>query len=135
MAGQRNAPVRCLRQTHVVRRSLVYSAAALVVGLSVMLAGAWPDSRLASITIAVAFGGGLIWTARRFPAAQRIHLGGAAIVTACAEIGLAILLPTTRVLCDCPPPPGALEMTCNCPLDHHMYLRMTIAVAGLVVGA
>src|SRR5436309_2960285 len=122
------------RQTHAMRRLLLYSAAALVAGVSGVLAWAWSDARLAIITIAVALGGGLVWAARRFPVAQRAQLIGAAIVAALAGFAMAILFPITRVACDCPPSPGTVggSIFCNCALDHHVNLRIGIAVAGLV---
>jgi hypothetical protein len=132
--GQRSSSSKILRQNHDVRRLLLYSGAVVVAGLRGMVAWVSPDSRLAFITIAGAFGGGLWWTARRFPEVQRIHLLGAAIAAMFGGLVVAIVLPTTRVLCDCPPPPGAVGgATCNCPLDHHISLRIAIAIAGVVV--
>jgi hypothetical protein len=51
-----------------------------------------------------------------------------------AGLAIAILIPSTRVICDCPPriPAGG---GCNCAIDHHYFLRFGIAVAGAVLSA
>jgi hypothetical protein len=112
-----------------MRRLLLYAAAILIGGLVAVLAWAWPEARLAFTTLGIGVVGTLWWAARRFPGTKRPHLLGAALVTLLAGLSGAILFPSTQIGCDCPPPLQGVG-GCTCPVDHHTYLRIGIALAG-----
>jgi len=114
-----------------MRRLSLYAVAVIVGGFAALLAWVVKDARFAFILLGLVLVAGLAWAARRFPEVRRVHLLGAAAATFLGALALAILLPSTRVPCDCPPPPGTIAgFACNCQMDHHVHLRFAIAVAG-----
>ncbi len=116
-----------------MRRLFLYAVAIMIGGFTAVLAWAWPEARLAFITLGVGVVGALWWGARRLPETKRVHLQGSAAVTMVVGLAMAIVFPSTRVACDCPPPSGFLGgFSCNCPVDQHIALRVAIGVAGAI---
>jgi hypothetical protein len=119
-----------------MRRLLLYATAAIVAAVTALFAWAWADVRIGFLTLGAALVAFLLWAARRLPAIRRPHLRVAALGTLLGAVVIAVLLPSTRVFCDCPPPPGAIAgVSCNCPVDHHTLVRIAVVIAGLVIGA
>jgi hypothetical protein len=117
-----------------MRRLLLYSSAIVIAAVTGTLAWVLSEARLAFITLGLAIAAGLVWVARRYPNVKRSHLLGAAVVTCLGSIALAILLPSTRSFCDCPRPRDAIgTYACNCAFDHHVSVRIAIALVGGVV--
>jgi hypothetical protein len=114
-----------------MRRLLLHATAIILGGFAALLAWMPSEARLHFIVLGVFLVGGLVWAAQRFPETRRRHIFGAALFMLYAGFTLAIVLPSTRVPCDCPPPPTTVGgYFCNCPVDHHIVLRVGIAVAG-----
>ena len=116
-----------------MRRLLLYAVASIVGGFAAFLAWVVNDARFAFILLGVGLVAGLVWAGQRFPEVRRVHLRGAALVTSVGALAIAVLLPSTRIGCDCPMPRGATAgWVCNCPIDQHVHLRIAIAAAGAV---
>ncbi len=130
--NDRRGPSEC----GFMRRLLLYTAAIVLGGVAALLAWVWSEARVAFVTLGAALVGGLVWAAQRFPEPKRVHLLTAALVALLAGVAAAIAFPSTSEPCDCPPPPGTLGgYGCNCAIDHHIYLRVTVATAGAVLAA
>jgi hypothetical protein len=117
-------------------RRIVYLAGAALVGATALFAFLMPEIRLALIAIGVAFALAAWWVSRRVASetASVRELRGAALVSLLAGFGAAVLVPSTRVRCDCPPPLGATGgYFCNCPIDQHVALRIALAMVGVVL--
>jgi hypothetical protein len=115
-----------------MRRLVLQGSAIVLGGTSGLLAWAWSEARLAFVVLGLATVLGLMWFARRFPEPDRSQLLVAAVATFVGSIALAVLLPSTRVLCDCPVPAHAVR-ACACPADNHLPLRAAAVAAGIVI--
>ena len=117
-------------------RRLVYLAAFALLVVVLLTAVVIPEVRLGFTTLAAAIAVGAWWVARRLPARpmsiRELRIAGVLVLV--AGLAIAILIPSTRVICDCPPriPGGG---GCHCGIDHHYLLRLWIAVAGAVLSA
>jgi hypothetical protein len=120
-----------------MRRLLLYATAAIVAAVTALFAWAWADVRIGFLTLGAALVAFLLWAAGRLPPIRRPHLRVAALGTLLGALVIAVVLPSTRVMCDCPPPPGTIGgvIGCNCPIDHHTAVRIAIAISGLIVAA
>jgi hypothetical protein len=120
-----------------MRRLLLYVTATIVAAVTALFAWAWADVRIGFLTLGAALVAFLLWAARRLPAIRRPHLRVAALGTLLGAAIIAVLLPSSRVLCDCPPPPRTIGgvIGCNCPIDHHTPVRIAIAISGLIIAA
>jgi hypothetical protein len=114
-----------------MRRLVLQGTAIVLGGTSVLLAWAWSEARPSFVVLGLATVLGLMRFARRFPEPGRWQLIVAAVTTFAGSVALAGLLPSTRVLCDCPLPANAVR-ACACAVDHHLPLRLA-AVAGAVM--
>lgn len=114
-------------------RRLIYVATFVIVGLLLLLAVAVPEVRVGFVSLALAIGFGAWWMARRLPARpMSIHeLRVDAALALILGVGLALLIPSTRVLCDCPPRNAPAGFSCNCAIDHHIVLRLCVALVGV----
>jgi hypothetical protein len=115
-----------------MRRLVLQGTAIVLGGTSGLLAWAWSEARLAFVVLGLATVLGLMWFARRFPESGRSQLLVAAVATFVGSVALAVLVPSTRVLCDCPLPSHALR-ACACPADDHLPLRTAAVAAGTVI--
>jgi hypothetical protein len=117
-------------------RRLLCVATVVVVGPLLLLAFAVPEVRVGFVALATAIAVGAWWLARRMlarPMSIR-ELRVDAAIAVILGVGLAVLIPSTRVMCDCPVPLGApAGFSCNCAIDHHTVLRLCVALAGAVV--
>lgn len=120
-----------------MRRLLLYATATIVAAVTALFAWAWADARVGFLTLGAALVAFLLWAARRLPQIRGPHLRVAALGTILGAVVIAVLLPSTRVLCDCPPPPihSTRPIGCNCPVDRHTPVRIAIAISGLVIAA
>ncbi len=116
-----------MRQTHGMRRLVLYAMAIVVGGILALLAWAVPEGRWAFISLAVGIVAGLLWAARRFPEMKKVHLQGAAVLTLFAGLAIAVLLPSTQTGVECL---GASAHACPPAVDQHLYLRIAIALVG-----
>jgi len=116
-------------------RRVVYAAASVLVGVVLLPAVVIREVRLGFITLAAAIGVGAWWVARRLPARpiSSRELRIAAVLVLVAGLVIAFLIPSTRMICDCPPVPGGGG--CNCGIEHHYVLRLWITVGGAVLSA
>lgn len=111
-------------------------AVRLAVGLLVIAVGLFafivPEVRLAWVALGLTIAAAGSWLSMRLPSSP-VSIGelrGAAVTLLVVGIAAAVLIPSTRVRCDCPPALGARGgYTCNCPADHHVILRLGIALA------
>ncbi len=114
----------------------MYATAAIVAAVTALFAWAWADARIGFLALGATLVAFLLWAARRFPEIRRPHFRVAALATLFGAAAFAALLPSTRVLCDCPPPLHATGgISCNCPVDHHTLVRIAIVVAGVIIAA
>ncbi|MBI3647422.1 MAG: hypothetical protein HY240_01450 [Actinobacteria bacterium] len=117
-----------------MRRLLLYATATIVAAVTGLFAWAWADARIGFITLGAALVALLLWAARRLPEVRRPHLRVAALGALLGAVVIAVLLPSTRVVCDCPPPLHSIgHISCNCPVDRHTPLRIAIAASGLII--
>ena len=115
-------------------RRLVYVATFVVVGLLLLVAIAIPEVRLGFFALAMAIVFGVWWVTRRLPARPMSirELRTDAAMALIVGVGLAVLIPSTRIWCDCPMPRGApVGFSCNCAIDHHTVLRLCVALVGV----
>jgi MFS superfamily sulfate permease-like transporter len=115
-------------------RRLVYVATFVVVGLLLLVAIPIPEVRLGFFALAMAIVFGAWWVTRRLPARSMSirELRTDAVIALIVGVGLAVSIPSTRVLCDCPMPLGApVAFSCNCAIDHHTILRLSVALVGV----
>lgn len=114
-------------------RRLVYLAAFVLVSMLLLVAVALPDVRLGFTSLAAAIVVGCWWVVRRLPV-HPVSLGelrAAAVMAFVLGVAVAVLIPSTRIMCDCPMPQGApADFACNCAADHHMVLRLCAALVG-----
>jgi hypothetical protein len=76
-----------------MRRLVLYAVAIMIGGFTAVLAWAWPEARLAFITL----GGGVVgalWWGARLPETKRVDLQGAAAVTMVVGLAMAIVFPS-----------------------------------------
>jgi hypothetical protein len=99
---------------------------------SALLAWAWPEARSAFVVLGSAMVIGLLWLARRFPQPGRAQLAVAGAAVFIGIVTLAVLLPSTRVLCDCPLPADTVR-GCPCRVDYHWPLRAAMTGAGVAI--
>jgi hypothetical protein len=92
-----------------MRRLVLYAVAIMIGGFTAVLAWAWPEARLAFITLGGGVVGALWWGAWRLPETKRVDLQRAAAVTMVVGLAMAIVFPSTRVACDSRPPPDSSE--------------------------
>lgn len=117
-----------------MRRLLLQGTAVVAGGASGLIAWAWPEARVAFITLGLAMTLGLAWLSRKVPPPGRPALLVVAAGTFVGLAALAVLLPSTRFLCDCPVPADAVRgFACACPIDHHLPLRAALAGTGTVI--
>jgi hypothetical protein len=119
-----------------VRRRLVYLAAGILLGWVAFFAVVWSEARLDFIALTALIAVGAWWVVRRLPArpVSSWELGGAAVLAFVTGVSLAVLIPTTHVMCDCPAPRGVTGgYMCNCPIDRHMAVRTALVVGGFVL--
>jgi hypothetical protein len=118
-------------------RRLVYLITAILLGVTTVFAVAWSEARVAFIALASAEVVGAWWLTKRqaLSLASVWELRSAAAASLAVGIVLAVLIPSTRILCDCPFPAGATSaFVCNCPVDRHMVLRAALAFGGFLIG-
>jgi hypothetical protein len=118
-----------------MRRRLIYLATAACVAGLVLIAVALPGVRVGFISLAAAIVLGSRWVTRRLPAVPPSvgELRGAAALALVSGIAVAVMLPSTRVPCDCPPSHVAGVIGCNCAVDHHTLVRVVIALVGIAL--
>jgi hypothetical protein len=118
-----------------MRRRLVYLATVVCVAGLVLIAVALPGVRVGFISLAAAIVLGSRWATRRLPVIPPSvgELRGTAVLALASGIAFAVMLPSTRVPCDCPPPPVAGVIGCNCAVDHHTLVRVGIALVGIAL--
>jgi hypothetical protein len=92
-----------------MRRLFLYAVAIMIGGFTAVLAWAWPEARLAFITLGVGVVGALWWGARRLPETKRVHPQGAAAVTMVVGLAMAIVSPRLGLLATARPPPDSSE--------------------------
>jgi hypothetical protein len=117
-------------------RRLIYLLTFAVVGLLLLVALAVPEVRVGFVSLSVAVIVGALWVARRLPLRPMSirELRVDAAIALIAAVGLAVWIPSTRVICDCPMPSGApAGFSCPCAIDHHMLLRLCVALVGVVL--
>jgi hypothetical protein len=118
-------------------RRLVYLAAGVMVGWAILFAVVWSEARASFVAVALFVAAGGWWLGSRFPArpVSRWELGGAAVAVLVVGVLLAVLIPSTRVMCDCPGPPRGVSgvFTCNCQVDRHMAVRAALALGGFLL--
>ncbi len=117
-----------------MRRLLLQATAIVMAGTSGLFAWAWSEARLAFITLGASTALGLWSLARRFPPPSERHFLVAAAGTLVAAVAVAVLLPSTQILCDCPVPQQAVRaFACPCAVDDHIPLRVGAMAAGAVI--
>jgi hypothetical protein len=118
-------------------RRITYVATFIPAALTLAFAVLWADVRapLAALVLAIGAGG---WSlAHRFspnPIGAGELAAWASVVVG-AAISIAILLPDTRILRDCPPPRGVAVFSCHCPVGRHLGLRVAISCVGAAIGS
>jgi hypothetical protein len=119
-----------------MRRRLVYLASGLTLIITGIFAYVAPEARFACATLAGFAVLTTWWVARRLPARRMLNrealgLAGTALLLG---VGLAVWIPSSRIACDCPPPPGATGgVICLCPMDQHLPLRIAVLALGVVI--
>jgi hypothetical protein len=118
-----------------MRRRLIYLATVVCVAGLVLIAVALPGVRVGFISLAAAIVLGSRWVTRRLPAIPPSvgELRGTAALAFVSGVAFAVMFPTTRVSCDCPPSQIAGVIGCNCAVDHHTLLRVLIALVGIAL--
>lgn len=113
-------------------RRLVYLAAFALVGTLFLVAFALPEVRLGFASLAAAIVVGSGWIARRLPArSSSSESRVSAVFAPVLGVAIALWIPSTRALCDCPMPSDApAGFACNCAIDRHIVLRVCIALVG-----
>src|SRR5207249_2757109 len=99
-------------------RRITYVATFIPAALILALAVLWAAVRAPLAALVLAMGAGGWWLAHRF-SPRSVGAGELAVwasVVVGAAISIAILLPDTRILCDCPQPRG-VAVSCHCPVE------------------
>jgi hypothetical protein len=115
----------------MARRAIWLGVGLLVVAVG-LFAFVMPEVRLAWVVLGLAIAAAGSWLSMRLPASPVSirELRGAAVTLLVVGVATAVLIPSTRVKCVCPAPLGTRGgYMCNCPIDHHVVLRLGIALA------
>jgi hypothetical protein len=119
-----------------MRRLFLQGIAVLFAATCALFAWTWSEARVAFLVLGIIIGAPLWWFALKFPRPTRSQLHLAAAGAFIAAIAVAVLIPSTQVLCDCPPPQHATRTSpCPCPVDHHLPLRLGVAATGAAVAS